>query len=76
MRTNFLSNSGVALAKCSLQFVLEGKPGKETPQSWRLEFSEKISVNIFSLPEAEDDTYGPSNRDSEVNLNLTKVKKT
>ena len=44
------------------QLVLEGKTGKEIPESSRLEFLEKFSANIFALSVAEDDTSGPLNR--------------
>ena len=32
---------------CSFKLVLEGKTGKETPESSRLEFKEKFSGNVF-----------------------------
>ena len=38
------------------QISLEGKTGKETPKSSRLEFKEKFSVNNFALSDAKDNT--------------------
>ena len=34
---------------CSFRLVLEGKTGKEIPESSRLEFLEKFSANNFAL---------------------------
>ena len=47
---------------CSFKLVLEGKTGKETPESSRLEFKEKFSANNFALSDAEDNTSSPMNR--------------
>ena len=44
---------------CSFKLVLEGKAGKEIPESLRLEFSEKFLGNNFALSKAEDSTSGP-----------------
>ena len=41
---------------CSFKLVLEGKTGKEIPESSRLEFLEKFSANNFALSDAEDNT--------------------
>ena len=71
--TSFLISSGVALVKCSLRLVLDGKADKKKPESSRLEFSEKVSVNNFSLPDTEDNTWEPSNREGVIDLNLVKV---
>ena len=49
---------GVTEILCSFQLVLEGKTGKETPESSRLEFLEKFSANNFALSDAEDNTSG------------------
>ena len=38
--------------------VPEGNAGKETPESFRLEFSEKISAKNFALSDAEDINLG------------------
>ena len=47
---------------CSFKIVLEGKKGKEIPESSRLEFLEKFSANNFALTDAEDNTSGLLNR--------------
>ena len=47
---------------CSFKLVLEGKTSKKIPESSRLEFLEKFSVNNFVLSDAEDKTSGPLNR--------------
>ena len=41
---------------CSSRLLLEGKTGKDIPQSSRLEFSEKFWGNNFTLSDAEDNT--------------------
>ena len=53
---------GVTEILCSYRLVLEGKMGKEIPESSRLEFLEKFLANNFALSDAEDNTYGPLNR--------------
>ena len=45
---NFLIKLGDALVKCSFRLVLDGKAEKDVPESWRLEFSGKISMRNFS----------------------------
>ena len=45
----FLTILGVTEILCSFKLVLEGKAGKEIPESSRLEFLEKCSVNNFDL---------------------------
>ena len=45
----FLITLGVSGILCSSRLVLGGKTGKEIPDSVRLEFLEKISVNKFVL---------------------------
>ena len=44
----FLTILGVAEILCSFRLVLEGKTGKEIPESSRLEFLEKFLANNFS----------------------------
>ena len=58
----FLTILGVIEILCSLRLVLEGKTGKEIPESSRLEFLEKFLTKSFSLSDAEDNTSGPFNR--------------
>ena len=55
------------------RLVLEGKTGKETPQSSRLEFFEKFSANDFALSDAEDNTSGPLNRGGMTDLPLLRT---
>ena len=47
---------------CSFRLVLEGKSGKEIPESSRSGSLEKFSVNSFALSDAEDNTSGPLKR--------------
>ena len=53
---------------CSFRLVLDGKTGKEIPNSSRLEFLEKFSANDFALSDAEDNTLSPLNRGDKANL--------
>ena len=57
----FLTILGVTETLCSFQLVLEGKTGKEIPESSRLRFLEKFSANNFALSDAEDKTSRPLN---------------
>ena len=58
---------------CSSQLVLEGKTGKEIPDSSRLEFLEKFTENTFALSDAEDSTSGPLNRGGIADLPLLRT---
>ena len=53
----FLTILGVTEILCSFKLVLEGKTGKEIPESSRLEFLEKFSANNFALSDSEDNTF-------------------
>ena len=53
---------------CSFRLVLEGKTGKKIPESSRLEFLEKFSVNNFALSDAKGNTSGPLNREGIADL--------
>ena len=64
---------GVTEILCSFKLVLEGKTGKETPESSRLEFKEKFSVNNFALSDAEDNTSGPMNRGGIADFSLLRT---
>ena len=64
---------GVTEILCSFKLVLEGKTGKETPESSRLEFIETFSANNFALSDAEDKTSGPLNRGGIADLPLFKT---
>ena len=58
---------------CSFRLVLEGKTGKEIPQSPRLESLEKFSVNNFALPDAEDNISCLLNRGGIADLPLWRM---
>ena len=64
---------GVTEILCSFKLVLEGKTGKETPDSSRLEFLVKFSANNFALSDAEDNTSGPLNRGGIADLPLLRT---
>ena len=69
----FLTILGVTEILCSFKLVLEGKTGKEIPESSRLEFTEKFSANNFALSDAEDNTSGPLNRGGIADLPLLRT---
>ena len=58
---------------CSFRLALEGKTGKEIPESSRFEFLEKFLANNFALSDAEDNTSGPLNRGGIVDLPLLRT---
>ena len=68
----FLTILGVKEILCSFRLVLEGKTGKEIPESSRLEFLEKFLAN-FALSDAEDNTSGPLNRGGIADLPLLRT---
>ena len=53
--------------------VLEGKTGKEIPESSRLGFLEKFLANNFALPDAEDNTSASLNRGGIADLFLLRT---
>ena len=55
----FVTIVGVMEILCNFKLVLEGKTGKEIPESSRFEFLEKFLTNNFALSDAEDNTSGP-----------------
>ena len=65
----FLTISGVTEILYSFNLVLEGKTGKEIPQSSRLEFL----ANNFALSDAEGNTSEPLNRGGIADLTLLKT---
>ena len=65
---------GVAEILCSFKLVLEGKTGKDIPESSRIQFLEKFSANNFALSDAEDNTSGPLNRGGIADLPLLRTK--
>ena len=69
----FLTILGVTEILCNFKLVLEGKTGKEIPESSRLQFLEKFSANNFALSDAEDNTSGPLNRGGIANLPLLRT---
>ena len=71
--TNFLTILGVTEILWSFKLVLEGKTGKEIPESSRLEFLEKFSVNNFALSDNEDKTSRLLNRGGIANLTLLRT---
>ena len=69
----FLTILEVTKILCSFRLVLEGKTGKEIPESSRLEFLERFSANNFALSDAEDNTSGPLNRERIADLSLLRI---
>ena len=69
----FLTILRIVEILCSFRLVLEGKTGKEIPESSRLEFIEKFSANNFALSDAEDNTSGPLNRGGIADLPLLRT---
>ena len=66
----FLTILGVTKILCNFRLVLEGKTGKETPDSSRLESLEKFFSNSFPLLDAEGNTSRPLNREGTADLPL------
>ena len=64
---------GVTEIFCSFRLVLEAKTGKDTPESSRLEFLEKLLANNFALSDAEDNTSPLLNRGVIIDLPLVTV---
>ena len=64
---------GVTEILSSFKLVLEGKTGKEIPESSRLEFLEKFSANNFALSDAEDNTSGQLNGGGIADLPLLRA---
>ena len=69
----FLTILEVTEILCSFRLVLDGKTGKEMPESSRLEFLEKCSGNYFALSDAEDNTSGPLNGGGIADLPLLRA---
>ena len=64
---------GATKILCIFKLVLEGKSGKEIPESSRLEFIEKFSANNYALSDAEDKTSGSLNRGGIADLPLLRT---
>ena len=69
----FLTILGVMEILCSFRLVLEGKTGKEIPESSRFEFWENFLAKSFALSDAEDNTSGPLNRGGIADLPLSRT---
>ena len=69
----FLTIFGVTETLCSFKLVLEGKTGKEIPESLRSVFLEKFSANNFALSDAEDNTSGSLNSGGIADLPLLRT---
>ena len=69
----FLTILEVMEILCSFRLVLEGKTGKEIPESSRLEFLKKFLANGFALSDAQDNTTGPLNRGGIVDIPLLRT---
>ena len=69
----FLTILGVVEILCSFRLVLEGKTGKEIPESSRFEFLEKFLANNFALSDAEGNTSSPLNRGGIADLPLLRT---
>ena len=69
----FLTILGVTKILCSFRLVLEGKTGKEIPESSRLEFLEKFSASNFALSDAKDNTSRALNRRGLADLTLLRT---
>ena len=54
----------------SFKLVLQGKGGKERPETSRLEFLEEFSANNFPLSDPEDNTSRPLTRGGMADLPL------
>ena len=75
-KTHSLTHSsilGVMEILCSFRLVLEGRTGKEIPQSSRLQFLEKFLAKNFALSDAEDKTSSPLNRGGVADLPLLRT---
>ena len=58
---------------CSFRLVLEGKTGREIPESSRLEFLETFLATNFALSDAEDNTSDLLNRGDIADFPLLKT---
>ena len=64
---------GITEILCSFKLVLEGKTGKEIPESSILEFIEKFSENNLALSDAADNNSGLFNRRGIADLPLLRT---
>ena len=68
--SSFLIVFGVTGILCSFRLVLEANANKGTLQSSRLEFSQKISANDFTLSDTEDNNLRTTKRKKNTYLHL------
>ena len=66
----FLTILGVTEILCSFKLVLEGKAGKEIPETSRLESLGMFSANNYALSKADDNTSRRLNRGGIADLAL------
>ena len=66
----FLTILGDTEILCSFKLALEGKTGKEIPESSRLQFLEKFSAKNLALSDAENNTSVPLDRGGIADLPL------
>ena len=69
----FLTIIGVTEILCSFRLVLEGKTGKEIPESSRSEFLGKFYANNFVLSDAEENNLWLLNRGSLAELPFLRI---
>ena len=69
----FSTMLGVMEILCSFRLVLEGKTGKEIPESSRFEFFEKFLANNIALSDEEGNTSGLLNRGGIADLPLLRT---
>ena len=69
----FLTILGVTEILCSFRLVLEGKAGKEIPESSRFELLEKLLANNFALSDTEGNTFSSLNRGGIADLPLLRT---
>ena len=69
----FLTILRVTEILCSFKLVLEGKTGKDIPESSRSRFLEKFVANNFAFPDAENYTSRPLNTGGTADLPLLRT---
>ena len=69
----FLTILAVIEILCNFRLVLEGKTGKEPPESSSLELLKKFLSNNFASSDAEDNTSGPLNSGATADVPLLRT---
>ena len=72
-QTQVLIILGVTEILCNFGLVLEGKTGREIPESSRLEFLEDFLANKFALSDAEGNAFCLLNRGGIADLPLLRT---